>query len=144
MKFEEALESLKEGKKVRRKLDGDVNYYITFDKSGCLLEYVARSNKWFEDTYLLSKTDILAEDWEEYKEPLLTDEEKEFLKMVVKMTPYKIGSIELKTNSSTNHDFLVIFGTNGLLIQSKFYVGSYFSNLEIDKVYTLKELGLND
>ena len=145
MKFEEALKLLKEGKKVKRHLAGSVNYYISFDKSGCLLEYVNSNNKWFEDAYLLDKNDMLADDWEEYKEPLLTKEEKEFLKLLVKMTPYAIGCFELKTNISTNHDFLVLFGKDGLLIQTKIYVGiGYFSNLETDKAYTLKELGLNE
>lgn len=141
MKFKEALKLLKEGKKVRQCSWDDKDCYIAFDGNDFLFRIYGR--KYCAEYYFLNQNDFIS-DWEEYKEPLLTDEEKEFLKMVVKMTPYKIGFIELKTNSSTNHDFLVIFGTNGLLIQSKFYVGSYFSNLEIDKVYTLKELGLND
>lgn len=141
MKFKEALKLLKEGKKVRKCSWDDKDCYIACDENDFLFRIYGR--KYCAEYYFLNQSDFMS-DWEEYKEPLLTDEEKEFLKMVVKMTPYKIGSIELRTNSSTNHDFLVIFGTNGLLIQSKFYVGSYFSNLEIDKVYTLKELGLND
>lgn len=88
--------------------------------------------------------DILAEDWEEYKEPLLTEEEKEYLRMIIKFSPEEVNFVSLERLSVyRDYDFNMIWLTHTDGDRNSYYVGKdYFQKLENNKIYTLKELGL--
>ena len=138
MTFEKALELLKQGKKVRKCSWGKY-YYIVFDEDS-LLRQKQHGCDYYNKYYILNKNDVDAV-WEEYKELLLTDEEKEYLKLIIKFHPEKITSISVYFRKDYN---LVYFkykdDSNDCVVTAK----DYFKNLEDDKDYTLEELGLED
>ena len=142
MNFEEALKLLKAGKKIRRKgwkEDHDKRCFIFGDELCCeseggVIGYVGLSIK-----------NMLADDWEEYKEPLLTEEEKEYLRRIIKFSP---GNIKLVTLDRYFGDCNYIYlwhslddrdNSNSHCVNKKF-----FKNLEGYRCYTLEELGLDE
>lgn len=139
MKFEEALKMLKEGKKVRRNNWENEYCYISFDHNGSLLQYSICNDDYWGNYYYLHKTDLDA-DWEEYKEPLLNNEEKEFLKGVMEFVDFKINEISIVRNSVGM--FIELYDENGEDDATPYLKTSYFKNLENDKRYSLNELGL--
>ena len=148
MKFEEALELLKDGKKVRR-----TDTRRVYSNEPSRWEELCYIRLFCNDFYYgdicmpigLTYSDIMADDWEEYKEPLLTKEEKEFLKMVVKMSPSNITRFMVKCDIIQKRFYLAFAVNNEPFVYQYIYVNNkYFSNLEFDKEYTLEELGLND
>ncbi len=144
MTFERVLKLLKEDKKVRRTDWGNKNCYISFNLAGVLIKYfwLDRNDYWDWDYYSLDKNDTEA-DWEEYKEPLLTKEEKEFLTTIIKMLPYRLDELVLKHDYSVNANYLTIIGYAGDHPFGLFYVNDdYFKNLEINRTYSTKELEL--
>ena len=138
MTFEKALELLKQGKKVRKCSWGKY-YYIVFDEDS-LLRQKQHGCDYYNKYYILNKNDVDAV-WEEYKELLLTDEEKEYLKLIIKFHPEKITSISVYFRKDYN---LVYFkykdDSNDCVVTAK----DYFKNLEDEKDYILEELGLED
>lgn len=137
MNFEKALELLKQGKKVRKCSWGKY-YYIVFDEDS-LLRQKKHGSDYYNKYYILNKNDIDAV-WEEYKELLLTEEEKEFLKTISKFHPEKIDKVRMFRGY---YKFIYLhYGENSYdsyLVDSK-----YFKNLEDEKDYTLEELGLEE
>ena len=140
MNFNEALELMKQGKKVkRRKWGGNAKYYIAFSNVGdYLVKFVYLSNNPFEDMYFLSKEDTLSDDWEEYKEPLLTENDKSCISAYIKYNRYVITNIlndgrSLQFRTETNN-----------IVGSYYYEESMFRKLDLHKSYTLKELGLEE
>ena len=142
MNFEEALKLLKAGKKIRRKdwkEDHDKRCFIFGDELCCeseggVIGYVGLSIK-----------NMLADDWEEYKKPLLTEREKEYLRMIIKFSP---GNIKLVTLDRYFGDCNYIYlwhslddrdNSNSHCVNKKF-----FKNLEGYRCYTLEELGLDE
>ena len=101
MNFSKALELLKQGKKARRKEWGkstkifirNEQLFVGNDEEEC--NYVNTS------AYCIL-SDILADDWEEYKEPLLTKEEKEYLKALLKV--YRNKQIEIENAKFDGND----------------------------------------
>ena len=138
MTFEKALELLKQGKKVRKCSWGKY-YYIVFDEDS-LLRQKQHGCDYYNKYYILNKNDIDAV-WEEYQESLLTDEEKEYLKLIIKFHPEKITSISVYFRKDYN---LVYFkykdDSNDCVVTAK----DYFKNLEDEKDYILEELGLEE
>ena len=143
MKFEEVLPALREGKKVRRKSwrEGE---YLKIDG-----EYLERKDcallerKLFTD---FSLTELLANDWEICEEPLLTEEEKKFIKNI-------LSYVNDETITRIYFDYqpeikktLVYFETEGHVIKCSYWIlrPSDFQKVEFFKYYTLKELGLDD
>lgn len=144
MNFSKALELLKQGKKVRRKVwkkstkifIRNEQLFVDNDEEEC--NYANTSVY-----YILS--DILADDWEEYKEPLLTKEEKEYLKMIIKFNLFKVKTVEITRPDPCWDDrhFILLRGYNDDEDDSaNFIKPNYFKNLKNTKPYTLKELGL--
>lgn len=76
----------------------------------------------------------------EEKKELLTEEEKEFLKQYVKMSKLKITNI-VKENE--NNQCKLVLYENGFG-NCTYYKENYFKGLELNKKYTLSELGLED
>ena len=144
MNFEEALKLLKAGKKIRRKdwkENHDKRCFIFGDELCCeseggVIGYVGLSIK-----------NMLATDWEEYKEPLLTEEEKEYLKMIIKFNLFKVKTVEITRPDHCwdGRHFILLRGYNDDEDASaNFIKTNYFKNLENTKPYTLKELELDE
>ena len=85
MTFEEALKAIKEGKKVRNK---------GWSSSVYLKKYFDRVVNQDGKTMNLTITSMLSDDWEEYKEPILDEEEKKYLSAVIK--PFRDRVIYIK------------------------------------------------
>lgn len=84
--------------------------------------------------------------WEvvEEKKELLTEEEREFLKWILKFETIKIKSIEKVQKKYGDIELILFFGDG---IADGYYRNvkdSYFKNLKEGKRYTLKELGLEE
>ena len=84
MTIVEAVKALTEGKKIRRN-DWEKDNYITL-----MDNQVVSQNGW---TSGLCIDDFSADWWEEYKEPVLDDEEKKYLSAVIK--PFR-GRVKYK------------------------------------------------
>ncbi len=149
MNFNEALELLKQGKKVRRSCWANCHQKYLYLENN---EFWLTTNE-IAGLIGIHYDNIVANDWEEYKEPLLTEEEKEYLKMVIKFHPRKIESAIVCLRKDYNLVYLQYEVENE-------YVGrkgdrpkdydcyitkkDYFNNLKDNKEYTLKELGLEE
>lgn len=85
---------------------------------------------------------------EEYKEPILSDEAKNYLKAFIK--PFKCSSVCRTwgpSNSSNAWYQLKFFTNNGNFYTSILYENTtqlyeYFKDMEINRTYKLEELGL--
>ena len=152
MNFNEALELLKQGKKVNR-IRWGAGCYICFDESNVLSEHVRIGDEWKEDDYLICKCDLLATDWEEYKDPLLTKEEKEYLKMLIKFHPNEIGSVAVSYRIDyklvclyykKENEYVGCKGDQSLDYDCYTARKDDFKNLKDNNEYTLEELGLKD
>ena len=141
MNFSKALELLKQGKKVRRKEWGkstkifirNGQLFIDNDEEEC--NYANTS------AYCILG-DMLADDWEEYKSPL-SDEEKEYLKMIIKFYPEKIEKISIYRSPHYTLIYLE-YGDKASYKESYLTGSNHFENMEVGKHYTLKELGLDE
>ena len=146
MNFSEAMLLLKEGKKVRRKEWNNSNYIECKDDT----LWVANGDK-YSSWKFVKIEHIMADDWEEYKKPSLTDEEKEYLKMIIKFGGYHIKTIEKNKlcPSMHNRSFLIFNKCWGEADEPYddsplFDANKYFTGIEFGKEYTLRELGLID
>lgn len=146
MKFEEALRLLKEGKKVRRKEWKKKDEYLYIGHLG--VDYICESTSG-PLGYSPTIPDLDANDWEEYIEIkpliLLTKEEKWFLSSAIEMSPYRLDRLVLKHNYNNNENYLVFVSHVEEFPYGSIYVNdNYFKNLEIDRVYSIEELGLDE
>lgn len=141
MNLIEALKLLNEGKKVRRK-DWELSRYICLNKdknivnqSGCRV------------LFTVDFDDIKNEHWEEYNEDILDKEEKQYLESILK--PYKDRvDFVIKQGIGDYYERIVI----NVSVKNKSYKnyialpyfdkGTMYKGIEIDKKYTVNELGL--
>ena len=138
MNFEEALKLLKAGKKVRK---------CSWTNSQKLYLYLENNEFWLATgeiagTIGIHYDDMLADDWEEYKSPL-SDEEKEYLKMIIKFYPEKIEKISIYRSPHYTLIYLE-YGDKASYKESYLTGSNHFENMEVGKHYTLKELGLDE
>ena len=77
----------------------------------------------------------------EEKKELLTEEEREFLKQYIKLIGLKKG---VKYIKKLINRFLYVILLDGSNFEIEVSYGENFKNLENEKVYTLKELGLEE
>ena len=146
MTFEEALQALKEGKKVGNK---------GWSSSVYLKKYFDRVVNQDGKTMNLTITSMLSDDWEEYKEPILDEEEKEYLSAVIK--PFRDSVCYIQKVETTNSDNQFIFirlkrydceeneheSTKYEDIDLPYFkANTMYKNMKGDKKYSLKELGL--
>ena len=146
MTFEEALKAIKEGKKVRNK---------GWSSSVYLKKYCDRVVNQDGKTMNLTITSMLSDDWEEYKEPILDEEEKKYLSAVIK--PFKDRVFYIQKVKTTNLDNQFIFirvkrydceenereSTEYEDIDLPYFkANTMYKNMKGDKKYSLKELGL--
>lgn len=145
MKFEEALQLVKDGKSVRRKSWGSKRCHIYLN----CVERVAIDNGYDEPSGIfdLMLNDIKADDWEEYYIPvLLSAEEKEYLKTVINNWPFSIETLSRKIDvGSKEHsrsDFIVFSDAAGDYSGEIAIKSNMFRGLRENISYSLKELGL--
>lgn len=92
---------------------------------------VELNNRYLVNTIILDKV-----------EEILDDEEKEYLKAVIKPFRNRISDI-VKRNYNSEESYIVIRINNSeTIFFPKFKKGTMYEGMEIDKEYTLKELGL--
>ena len=78
----------------------------------------------------------------EEKKELLTEEEREFLKQYIKMSPINITYITKEFNN--NKSIIIKLNDGQGTAFCTYYTTDYFKALEEDEIYTLKELGLEE
>lgn len=144
MKFEEVLPTLKEGKKIRRESWGNkqLYYYVDFNGEKDKLKSSSDIYREVELNYL----ELTATDWEIYEEPLLTEEEKKFIKNILDfINDETIEYIYLSYVEGMNA-YILYFEDILPLARYKFisHKANLFKNLELNRYYTLKELGLDE
>lgn len=101
------------------------------------------TNVVFEKPILLNRVDLsLFLSWleEEYKEPILNDVEKAYLSAVIKPFREEVETIE-KTSFS-GYEQLQISDGDTIMAFPCFEKGTMYKGMEVDKDYTLEELGL--
>lgn len=79
----------------------------------------------------------------EYKEPILNDAEKEYLSAVIKPFRNRVDYIMKEENICSSTEFIYIDLSGGDIADfPNFKVGTMYKGMELDKSYTLQELGL--
>ena len=140
MTFEEALKAIKEGKKVGNK---------GWSSSVYLKKYFDRVVNQEGKTMNLTITSMLSDDWEEYKEPVLDEEEKKYLSAVIKPFRDRVVYIR-KVKTGECNQFISIKvkrydydeDSNEYIDLPYFRENTMYVNMEVGKEYSLKELGL--
>ena len=137
----EAVKALTEGKKIRSNSwsKGD---YVTLKDNKVVTIGDEPSGLYIED--------FSADCWEEYKEPVLNEKEKEYLSAVIKPFRDRVEYIKkIDMYLGCNKDVEYIFGDLGnkddavdAFLLPYFPKGSMYKGMETDKKYTLEELGL--
>lgn len=141
MTIVEAVKALTEGKKIRRN-DWEKGDYITLIDNQVVSQSGLSSG--------LCIDDFSANWWEEYKEPVLDDEEKKYLRAVIKPFRDRVEYIKkIDMYLGCNKDAEYIFGELGneddvvdAFSLPYFPEGTMYKGMETDKKYTLEELGL--
>ena len=142
MTIVEAVKALAEGKKIRRNTweKGD---YVTLKDNKVVTIGDQPSGLYIED---------FSEDcWEEYKEPVLNEKEKEYLSAVIK--PFRdrviyIKKIDVHLGCNKYDEYILGELSNkdddvvDTFALPYFPKGSMYKGMETNKKYTLKELGL--
>lgn len=88
---------------------------------------------------------LLSLNWlsEEYKEPVLNEVEKAYLSAVIKPFRNRVDYIMKEENICSSTEFIHIDLSGGDIADfPNFKVGTMYKGMEIDKSYTLQELGL--
>lgn len=75
-------------------------------------------------------------------EDILSDKEKEYLSAVIKPLRDKVESITKYEYDDAYEDIVIDFVHEGCLVFPFFEEGTMYANMETNKKYTLKELGL--
>ena len=142
----EAVKALTEGKKIRRN-DWSKGDYVTLKDNK-----VVSQSGWASG---LCIENFSKDWWEEYKEPILDEKEKEYLSAVIK--PFKDRVCYIQKVKTTNSDNQFIFirvkrydceenereSTKYEDIDLPYFrENTMYKNMEGNKKYSLKELGL--
>ena len=141
MTIVEAVKALTEGKKIRRNDWKKDNYITLIDNQ------VVSQNGWSSG---LCIDDFSANWWEEYKEPVLTDKEKEYLSAVIR--PFRDRVVYIcKVEGDECSQFISIKAkkydydeenSNEYIDLPYFREDTMYVNMEVGKEYNLEELGL--
>lgn len=143
MNFFDAMKELEKGNKVRNTKWKDAIYLYEENEDICFSE--ASVVKY------LDITDLNYGTWELYKEPILTQEEKEYLSNVIKPFKNRVRYIIKYTNlSGLNEEYIQICvktyagELNEDINLPLFVEGSMYKNMKKVHRYSLKELGLDE
>ena len=142
MTIVEAVKALNEGKKIRRN-DWKKGDYITL-----IDNQVVSQSGWSSG---LCIEDFSADCWEEYKEPVLDEEEKKYLSAVIK--PFRdqviyIKKIDMYLGRNKYDEYILgeLSNKDDVVVDTfalpYFPKGSMYKGMETNKKYTLEELGL--
>ena len=140
MTIVEAVKALTEGKKIRRN-DWSKGDYVTLKDNKVVTIGDQPSGLYIED--------FSADCWEEYKEPVLNEEEKEYLSAVIK--PFRDRITYIAKVEEDIHWFYWIMIRVDIGFLNDYYdfclppfeeTSSMYKNMEVGKEYTLEELGL--
>ena len=140
MTIVEAVKALAEGKKIRRN-DWEKDDYITL-----IDNKVVSQSGWSSG---LCIEDFSADWWEEYKEPILDEEEKKYLSTVIK--PFRDRITYIAKVEEDTHWFYWIMIRVYIGFLNDYYdfclppfeeTSSMYKNMEVGKEYNLEELGL--
>lgn len=144
-----ALKALDEGDKIRRKTWTAIEY-VQLDKDRKIVDDLGQ-----EVFFLCTSDDIGTDCWEVIEKPPLTDQEREYLKTVVKPFRDRVHYIcKIKiTNSDNQFIFIRVKRYDCEENEPKstkyedidlpyFKKNTMYKNMEVDKKYTLEELGL--
>ena len=140
MTIVEAVKALAEGKKIRRN-DWSKGDYVTLKDNKVVTIGDQPSG--------LNIEDFSADWWEEYKEPILDEEEKKYLSAVIE--PFRDRVCYIQKVETTNSDNQFIFirvkrydeeDGNEDIDLPYFRENTMYKNMKGDKKYSLKELGL--
>ena len=140
MTIVEAVKALTEGKKIRRN-DWEKGHYITL-----IDNKVVSQNGWSSG---LCIEDFSADWWEEYKEPVLNEKEKEYLSAVIK--PFRDRITYIAKVEEDIHWFYWIMIRVDIGFLNDYYdfclppfeeTSDMYKNMEEVTEYTLEESGL--
>lgn len=143
MTLEEVMRKYKKArKKYWPQTKGLEKEYVTMDENGY---FVGRNGE-----YVIFDPTFLGDDWEEYKEDILDEKEKEYLSAVIKPFRDRVTYIKkVDTYLGCNKNCEYIFGklSNKDTVIDVFTLpwfpkGSMYKGMELGKEYTLEELGL--
>lgn len=143
MNFFEAMQELEKGNKVRNADWKDGLYLLKEENKICFSEKIKAK--------YLNDTDLNYGSWELYKEPILNEEEKEYISNVIK--PFKnrvcyiIKCDVLLFSDSEDYIRICVKSRNkqGHYISlPPFVKGSMYNNMRSWYKYSLKELGLDE
>ena len=139
MTFEAALQAIKEGKKVGNK---------GWSSSVYLKKYFDRVVNQDGKTMNLTITSMLSDDWEEYKGPVLVEEEKEYLSAVIK--PFRDRVVYIRKVEAGKCNWFISIkvkrydeeDSNEYIDLPYFRENTMYVNMELGKEYNLEDLGL--
>lgn len=140
MNLVKALNLLNEGKKIRRK-DWESNKYIYLNKD----KYIVNQSG-CKVLVTIDFDDIKNEHWEEYNEDILNEEEKPYLESILK--PYKDRIDFVVKQGIGDYERIIICVSvknksfKNYIAFPYFNKGTMYKGMEIDKKYTVNELGL--
>ena len=145
MNLIEALTLLNKGKKIRKKA-WEQCVYVWLNKDNQLISNLGQ-NAYF----LFGSDEIKTDNWEEYKEPILDEEEKKYLSAVIKPFRNKVKYIKklrayyYGCNDDGENIFIRLCNKDGFenfFSLPWFPKGTMYKGMTINKEYTLEELGL--
>lgn len=141
MKFEEALKLMREGKKMTTDHYKKGNYfYINF---GELFFYDSKEKTAKYGPGCLGN-DIVNGGWYEYKESILTEKEKTYLENVIRPFKDEVKTIShLKDIRFQLVEYISIYiNCFERICLPNFSAGTMYKGMELNKKYTIEELGL--
>lgn len=150
MNLEEAIKALKEGKKIRRKTleKGDYYQLDMSDKTG----FIRGTPSYFTPLISFRADGILGDDWEIVEEPVLNKQGKEYLENFLRPYTKRFGKITITKAHFCGRDFSICIrfydykddgDITGSLSLPYFSKNEHkYDGMEVDKSYTLDELGL--
>ena len=136
MTFEEALKALKEGKKIRNN-HWRQGFYVMLKDNKIVNNYGG--------IYFVYVRSFREDCWEEYKEPILDEAEKEYLGNIVKPYRDRVGFIVKTEADGYERIIICVLGLtqyNNYIVLPYFYKNTMYKGMEVGKDYTLKELGV--
>ena len=138
MTIVEAVKALAEGKKIRRN-DWSKGDYVTLKDNKVVSQSGLSSGVCIED--------LSADWWEEYKEPVLNEKEKEYLSAVIK--PFRDRVVYILKVEAGECNWLISIkikrydeDSNEYIDLPYFKANTMYKNMLINREYTLEELGL--
>lgn len=106
-------------------------YYKSYDVEEFALRWITDFIKWLEK-----------DDGEEYKPQILTDKEKAYLSAVINPFREKVEYIQKCFDLGSKAYIYIYVKKCGSMIFPTFRKGTMYKGMEVNKKYTLEELGL--